>query len=549
MEMMQKFTLRGMFFVYLSIGLLLVCLSACAGSSPKSRIIALVDETPITEADLKNALSVSHRVQDLSNAKSLDLMNYVDKLIDEQLMVDEVRRMGLDADPAIEGKVREYILRESVMRLHDEEVLSKVAVSDEDIRKVFETSYISLGLIEVASKEEADQLVAEISKGAEFGELAVKHSSHVSKGRSGAVVYKREALTPVIVEALNGLGEGQVSAPVEIIHKWYLFRIEGMEEGFRKNFPIVKDGIGKELKKKFQKEREETVIERFRQKVPVVIEQQLFDSLDLDLIASQFDTWAADGRILARVGSEEISVADFVNASGIKEKKPDKVRKKDDVLKSLVNMKLIDIEARSRHYENQPELAEQVRYYKEYEMRKLFFMTVILPSIDLSDQKVSDYYRKNIDLFKTEPLYRFQRIRLKTEAEAERVLANLNDGSDFFWTAKSKLSKEEWEEDMYTTWLTRKELPEDLKPQMDTLKLGDISTLIRTEGLFVIYRLKEKTDAQVKPYEMVRESVRKMVFDSQHEALRSEFARKLRSQSKIVIYEDEIAAIEGMISR
>ncbi|MDP2156645.1 MAG: peptidylprolyl isomerase, partial [Nitrospirota bacterium] len=284
-------------------------------------------------------------------------------------------------------------------------------------------------------------------------------------------------------------------------------------------------------------------------KVPVKIDQQLFDSLDLDLIASQLDTWAADSRIIVRVGSEEISVADFVNASGVREKKPEKIRKKDDVLKSLVNMKLIDIEARSRHYEKQPELAEQVRYYKEYEMRKLFFMTVILPSIDLSDQKVSDYYRKNIDLFKTEPLYRFQRIRLKTEAEAERVLANLNDGSDFFWTAKSKLSKEEWEEDMYTTWLTKKELPEDLKPQMDTLKIGDISTLIRTEGLFVIYRLKEKTDAQVKPFETVRESVRKMVFDSQHEALRSEFARKLRSQSKIVIYDDEVAAIEGMISR
>lgn len=549
MEMMQKITLRGTIPVYISIGLLLVCLSACAGTSSKSRIIALVDETPITEADLKHALSVSHRVQDLSNAKSLDLMSYVDKLIDEQLMVDEVRRMGLDADPAIEGKVKEYILRESVMKLHDEEVLSKVAVSDADIRKVFETSYISLGLIEVASKEEADWLVEEISKGAEFGALAAKHSSHVSKGRSGAVVYKREALTPVIVEALKGLGEGQVSAPVEIIHKWYIFRIEGVEEGFRKNFSIVKDGIGKELKKKFQKEREETVLERLRQKVPVKIDQQLFDSLDLDLIASQLDTWAADSRIIAWVGSEEVSVADFVNTSGLREKKPDKIRKKDDILKSLVNMKLIDIEARSRHYEKQPELAEQVRYYKEYEMRKLFFVTVILPSIDLSDQKVSDYYRKNIDLFKTEPLYRFQRIRLKTEAEAARVLANLNDGSDFFWTAKSKLSKEEWEEDMYTTWLTRKELPEDLKPQMDTLKIGDISNLIRTEGLFVIYRLKEKTDAQVKPYEMVRESVRKMVFDSQHEALRSEFARKLRSQSKIVIYDDEVAAIEGMISR
>ncbi|MDP2157606.1 MAG: hypothetical protein Q8K68_07860, partial [Nitrospirota bacterium] len=157
--MMQKFTLNKTIPVYISICLLLVWLSACAGSSPKGRVIAVVDDTPITEADLKHALSVSHRVQDLSNAKSLDLMNYVDKLIDEQLMVDEVRRMGLEADPAIEGKVKEYILRESVMRLHDEEVLSKVAVSDADMRKVFETSYISLGLIEVASKEEADRLV------------------------------------------------------------------------------------------------------------------------------------------------------------------------------------------------------------------------------------------------------------------------------------------------------------------------------------------------------------------------------------------------------
>lgn len=552
--------------------MLITLLSACSGRLPQSSVIAVVDDAQLTVADLQHALTVSHRVQDTSKAGTLDIMRYVDKLIDEQLMIDEVKRMGLESDPALEAKVAELVLRESVARLH-EEVIAKIVVSDEDIKKTFETGYVSLGLIEVASKEEAERLKEEYVKGADFGELAGKYSSHASKDREGSVVYKQDILPPVIVEALAGLNEREVTAPKEISGKWYLFRIETREDGLQKNFDKVKENIKKDLTKKLQKEREAGAVDRFRQKFPVSTDQQLFDSLDLEVIAGDLKTWNDDRRVLAKVKDSEILVADFVVASGVKPKKPDndtaspidksdaasgaepkkagkdKVRSKDDILKGLINTKLIDVEALSRHYETAPDLAEQIRYFRDYEMRKLFFNIIIFPLIDISDEKMLDFYRTNQDSFKTEPLYRFQRIHLKTEAEAERILSNLKDGADFLWFAKTMLPDELSEEDINTQWLTKKELPEGLQAVIDSLNTGDLSPVLKLDKVFGIYRLKGMTDATVKSYEAVQELVRKKLIEGQQEKLVAEFTGKLRSEAKIVIYQDVVKEFEAQFSQ
>jgi hypothetical protein len=80
----------------------------CAAISRKNSTLAVVDGTAITEADLTYALYKSHRREDLSSGKTLDISSYIEKLIDERLIIDEALRMGLDRIPEVQEKIEAY---------------------------------------------------------------------------------------------------------------------------------------------------------------------------------------------------------------------------------------------------------------------------------------------------------------------------------------------------------------------------------------------------------------------------------------------------------
>ena len=127
--------------------LALVCFVAlwgCATVPPEDDVVARVDGEIITVADLLYSLNVSHRLEDLSSAGQMDMSGFIEKLVDELLIVQEARRMGIENDPEMLKKADSYVLRESVVRLYNDEILEKSLVSDAEIRKHF--SMIMSGL-------------------------------------------------------------------------------------------------------------------------------------------------------------------------------------------------------------------------------------------------------------------------------------------------------------------------------------------------------------------------------------------------------------------
>lgn len=521
--------------------------AACAGTLPQDNIIALVDETRITESDIVTALTASHMQRDKSaRPESFDIRKYLDKIIDDRLLLDEARRMGLETDPAVQKRVRDYTVTLAVMRLYEEEVRAKSAAGEEDLKNAFERDYVSLGLIEVATEQEAEQVRQELMQGADFAELAEKRSTHISKTRKGAVVYKRTALTPLLTELAAGLSGQEVSKPAEISGKWYLFMLQADEEAVKKNFETVLPNIRKDLNPKLKSERQEELLARFRQKFPVSIDQQLLDSLDFEAMAARPDDWSSDSRALARVGDLEVTVADFAKAADAKDQFTGRkiVRSREEIFTGLINTRLIDAEALSRGYDRTPEMAEQIRQFREAELRRHFFNAVIFPYLDLSEERQQEFYRMNPELFRTEPQYRFQQIRLKTEADARRTEASLKEGADFLWVAKSRLAPNETEADIATKWQKKSELPEQLRQTVDSLRPGDISPAIRVNDLFVIYRLIEKKDSEPRPYTAVKDTVRKSLFEQQHDALMDEAMSQLRGEAEITVNEGALREIE-----
>jgi parvulin-like peptidyl-prolyl isomerase len=138
---------------------LLIILGGCASFPQKEYTLAIVNGEPVVEDDLKYSLQIAHRREDLSTAGELNLSKFIQKLIDDRLIIQEARSMGMEEYPEVQQAIQAYILRESVIRLYNEEIVNKVSVSYDEIRNY----YKSLKGKDV-SEEELDNLKPSIEK-------------------------------------------------------------------------------------------------------------------------------------------------------------------------------------------------------------------------------------------------------------------------------------------------------------------------------------------------------------------------------------------------
>ncbi|MEK6816363.1 MAG: hypothetical protein AABY09_02015, partial [Nanoarchaeota archaeon] len=105
--------------------LLLLSLGGCAAFGKKEIVFAVVNGESITERDLTYSVNIFHRGRDLSAAKTINIPDYLQKLIDDRLIMQEAYRMELDQLPEIQQALKAFILRESVVKLHKEEIVNK----------------------------------------------------------------------------------------------------------------------------------------------------------------------------------------------------------------------------------------------------------------------------------------------------------------------------------------------------------------------------------------------------------------------------------------
>ncbi|MDP3048571.1 MAG: peptidyl-prolyl cis-trans isomerase [Thermodesulfovibrionales bacterium] len=180
-------------------------MGGCASLSQREAVLAVVDGEPITEEDLKYSLNIAHRKEDLSSAGSLNLSQYVQKLIEDRLIIDEARRSGMDQYPEVQQAIQAYILRESVVRLHDEEIVQKVFITEEEIKDYY---------FKVKRKEAPDE---ELEKVRGSIERAIRKLKEKERSDEYLKFLRERAAIKIDRELLSAIN---LSGGAEEIEKW-----------------------------------------------------------------------------------------------------------------------------------------------------------------------------------------------------------------------------------------------------------------------------------------------------------------------------------------
>jgi parvulin-like peptidyl-prolyl isomerase len=524
---------------------MLLFLVGCASVLQKENILAVVEGEPITEEDLKYSLNVTHRREDLSSASALNLSQYVQKLIDDRLIINEARRMVLDQSPEVQQAIQAYILRESVVRLHDEEIVQKVRVTEKDILEYYKKNYerFTLGLIEGDTEENAKDLLEKLRKGENFAELAQKYSTHASKKEGGKVDLTRSSMSPFIEKAVASLKPEEFSDVIKAANKYYIIKLIKRKEAPDEELERLRGSIKPAIMKQKEKERSDEYLKYLRERATIKLDHEILSAISLGT-SEELEKWSKDTRPLAEVNGTVLTVREFVDRTT-----PYTRKSNEDILNSWIDPKLVDHEALSRHYENNPDLKKMLYCYENQLLKNTFIKRVIIPRIVISDKTLEDYYSKHQKSFIKPATYRIQQITVKTMDEARDILNNLKNGADFSWMTKRRSTDSAASKDGDVGWVTKVDLPEPLRNIMDTLKPGDISPIVKVDSFYTIVHLREKIEEKVKEFNEVKDAVYRACFNEQINTMLDKYVNQLKADAQIKIYDEEIRTLEEKLQK
>ncbi len=522
-------------------------LIGCASVAQKDAVLALVDGDPVTEGDLKYSLTVRHRKEDLSSAGALDLMHYVNKMIDDRLLVHEARSAGMDQLPEIRQAVKAYVLRESVVRLHKQEIVNPVYVTDDEMRDYYRKNYekFNMGIIEIKSDEEARDILNQLKNGADFTEFAKRYPTSHPTEKPGELTMRRLSMSPQIFTAVSLLRPGEYSDVIKQSDTCYLLKLLSRTMPPENEFDKVKDSIQKTIRKNNESERSDEYLKSLRAKTKVTIHDRLLSELKESLLKKEMEKGIPDKRPLVEVDGDALTVAEFISMMSQARKKSE-----EDMINGWIERKLIDQEALRRHYEEEPDLRDMLKRYESELLKQIFINRIIRPQINMTDEAVEEYYRSHQKDYMKPAGYKVQMITAANHEHAKEIVNNLKNGADFSWVAGQIAADPSDRGSVATNWITKDELPVQAREIIDGINTGDISQMIETDNnMFIIFRLQDKHKEEVEAFDNVRDAVRQAFFDDRTRLLLQQYLDRLKQGIEIKVFSKEISSLEAKLQK
>ncbi|MDP2906094.1 MAG: SurA N-terminal domain-containing protein [Candidatus Omnitrophota bacterium] len=280
------------FFVFVTLILSAIC--AVPSAFADDKIVAVVNKDVITSKDMNDFLNFTRvqlarqyqgrELEEKRQALKVDLMN---RLIEDCLILQEAKKEKVEIDPNrikgrmdeirreygsdaafqvdlrkqgmvpadIEKKIREQML---IFTIIDRKVKSKILVRPEEVTSYYNAHTLDFFLPETREVEayalENEDMAKTFSynliAGQKLTDLAARYPMTVNKLQ----VPKGGGVKNEIEEAVFKLGVGEVSAPVGVDDKYYVFRLENIIVPGQISLSDAQDDIGELLYSKKMEE-------------------------------------------------------------------------------------------------------------------------------------------------------------------------------------------------------------------------------------------------------------------------------------------------------
>lgn len=258
--------------IFISLLVLISTVSSCKKEKgTEGKVIAKVDDTSLTIENFLMQVPAQILLQTSSENRKALLENWVAN----EILYKEAKKKGFLKKDEIQKRIEQF-KQQLLTRAYMQEILSEVQfVSDLEARGYFENhrdeynSIVEISHISSNSKQQAEEILSKIKKGASFSRLAKEYSTDSGTAKNGGYIgtFRKGELAayPLFEEAAFKLKKpGEISDVVETEFNYDILKLHS-----RKKSPVkyedVSQSIIRDLRTKRFQERSEALIDSLKE--------------------------------------------------------------------------------------------------------------------------------------------------------------------------------------------------------------------------------------------------------------------------------------------
>lgn len=374
----------------------------------------------------------------------------------KETMLLEARSRGLDKLPEVAQARTTGISRRAWQAFYEEEIKSKVTVTDQDIQDLYAKQDYTyhLGWLFVRSKALAEQLAQRIRQGESFESLAALYSIDGSRAENGDIGNRTLGSLPVEIEqAVLAMSPGEVSQAIPFDSYCVILKLYEKSPSEKQTLEQAREGLRAVLRATGENARQREIAARLRKEFNLELNAAVVDLITAKTAAVNSTAGGPPGQI-PEFSDEEMDreLVKWDGGAWTLRKYAENVRALRDymrpgygvdreVVQSLVSDyatgELWQAELKKKGFETRPEVLEAGERATE-EVIVTLLHDDLVKDVKMDAARLAAFYEEHKAELMTEEGTRLAVIVSADEAGAKAVYDQLAAGADFEATAREK---------------------------------------------------------------------------------------------------------------
>jgi len=221
------------------IGWTLLLLTGCTPPQTEERVVAFVNGRPIAQSEFDRKWDELPEATRARYEKEGGKQAFLKVVVDDELLMQEARRQGLDQTDSFRDRVRyfkEKLLKDELLkdRMKDTVELTKEELDRyyaQHTGELLTPLKVRVSQMLLPNYAAAKDLETQVNRGGDFGKFAQRYSIDGKTKANGGDLgpYRKGLVIPEVDEAIHALKPGMVSAPIKTDAGYYLVKITALE--------------------------------------------------------------------------------------------------------------------------------------------------------------------------------------------------------------------------------------------------------------------------------------------------------------------------------
>jgi peptidyl-prolyl cis-trans isomerase C len=221
------------------IGWTLLLLTGCTPPQTEERVVAFVNGRPIAQSEFDRKWDELPEATRARYEKEGGKQAFLKVVVDDELLMQEARRQGLDQTDSFRDRVRyfkEKLLKDELLkdRMKDTVELTKEELDRyyaQHAGELLTPLKVRVSQMLLPNYAAAKDLETQVNRGGDFGKFAQRYSIDGKTKANGGDLgpYRKGLVIPEVDEAIHALKPGMVSAPIKTDAGYYLVKITALE--------------------------------------------------------------------------------------------------------------------------------------------------------------------------------------------------------------------------------------------------------------------------------------------------------------------------------